>query len=62
MKIVYAARVPDSTFRTCGFSGCTSFASHVLCADDDALCFVCAQCAVVGVRAHREAMKKASAA
>ena len=51
---VRAKRAPDTTFRACGFRGCTSFASHVLRAGDAALCLCCAQCAAVGVKAHRE--------
>lgn len=50
---VRASRAPDTTFR-CGFRGCTSFASHVLIAGHEELCRCCAQCAAVGVRAHRE--------
>jgi len=53
IEYVRVERAPDTTFKTCGFRGCTSFASHVLRAGDAALCFCCAQCAAVGVKAHR---------
>ena len=51
---VRAVRAPDTTFRACGFRGCTSFASHVLWAGDAALCHCCAQCAAVGVRENTD--------
>ena len=54
---VSAERVVGTDFRTCGFRGCTSFASHVLCVDGEAQVFCCAQCAAVGVRGHLQSQK-----
>jgi hypothetical protein len=54
---VRAVRAPDTTFRACGFRGCTSFASHVLIAGNSALCFCCSQCAAVGVKEHSGIVK-----
>jgi Na+-translocating ferredoxin:NAD+ oxidoreductase RNF subunit RnfB len=50
---VRAVRAPDTTFRACGFRGCTSFASHVLYAGSEALCFCCGQCAAAALRRLR---------
>ena len=51
-EYVRAVRAPDTTFKACGFRGCTSFASHVLRIGRVDSCFVCAQCAAVGVKAN----------
>lgn len=61
IEYVRVDRAPDSTFKTCGFRGCTSFASHVLRAGDVALCFCCAQCAAVGVKASRDLIQRSAA-
>jgi hypothetical protein len=52
-EYVRVERAPDTTFRACGFRGCTSFASHVLIAGGVRLCFCCAQCAAFGVAASK---------
>jgi hypothetical protein len=61
IEYVRVERAPDSTFKTCGFRGCTSFASHVLRAGDVVLCFCCAQCAAVGVKASRDLIQQSDA-
>lgn len=53
-EYVRAVRAPDTTFKTCGFRGCTSFASHVLYAGNAALCFVCGQCAAHALHSNRD--------
>jgi hypothetical protein len=53
-EYVRAVRAPDTTFRACGFRGCTSFASHVLYAGSEALCFCCGQCAAAALNSSRE--------
>jgi len=60
-EYVRVERAPHTTFKTCGFRGCTSFASHVLRARGEQLCFCCAQCAAVGVRASCDLIQQSPA-